>query len=235
MRQDTELQTTRRTVVRGAAWSVPVIAAATTAPAFAASCDSTVPTTMNLTSRTGGDGTTVGFASAPSNMQLGGWNLRSDDTSQMPAGWIEFENAPRASGGDSNPSIYQDITVTFSRAVRKLTFDLRDIDTSGSGTQNNRTYNYWDAIAIHGTTAPYGATLGAALTGLGTIASPWRQENFANTPPGSNQAASNAMTVWFDGPVTTFKFRYWSLRGRNSYSGTQAVWMGNITYKVNCD
>jgi hypothetical protein len=227
----------RRSVVRGAAWTVPVIAAATAAPAFAASCDSTTPTTMNLTSRRGGDGTTLSVASAVAGgMSVGSWNLRTDDTSQMPAGWLEFENRPRTDGGVSSPSVYQDITLTFSKAVRNLQFEIVDLDTNG--TENWRgdvSYNYWDAIAIHGTTTPFDATLGSTLTGTGALASPWRQNAFSLDPPNSNQAASNRLNVWFTGAVTTFKFRYWSVRGRSGYSGTQAVWMGNMSYKVNCD
>ena len=36
---NTQLRPTRRTLVRGAAWSVPVVSIAAAAPAFAASCD----------------------------------------------------------------------------------------------------------------------------------------------------------------------------------------------------
>ncbi|RYB94652.1 hypothetical protein EUA93_10045 [Nocardioides oleivorans] len=189
---------------------------------------------MNLATRSGGDGTTVTFGSAPVNTSLGSYNFSTSDP-VMTAGWLEFENAPRGAGGASNPSTYQDITVTFSRAVRNLTFDIADIDTSGQGNGGNRTYNYWDAIAVHGTSTPYSASLGSALTGSGTIADPWRQETFANTPPDSNAAASQRLNFWFTGAVTTFKFRYWSIQGRNSYTGTQAVWIGNMSYKVNCD
>lgn len=229
------LTTSRRALVRGAAWTVPVVAVAATAPAYAASCDSTAPTTMNLISRTGGDGTTVSFASTVSGLTVGSYNFSTNDP-VMTQGWLEFENNPRGDGSVSNPSVYQDITVTFSRAVRNLTMDIADLDTSGSGTGNSRTYNYWDAIAVHGTTVSYEAsTMGSSLTGSGSLADPWRQQTFANTPPASNTAASNKLTFAFSGPVTTFKFRYWCIRGRSNYNGTQAVWIGNMSYKVNCD
>lgn len=128
-----ESRPSRRAITRGAAWSVPVIAVAATAPAYAASCDSTTPTSMNLASRNGGDGTAVTFTSGVAGgMTVGTWNLRTDDQPAMPAGWLELENRPRGAGGASSPSTYQDITVTFSKAVRKLTFDIADIDTSGS-------------------------------------------------------------------------------------------------------
>jgi hypothetical protein len=227
----------RRSVVRGAAWSVPVISVAATAPAFAASCQSTVVSTMNLTTRMGSNGNTLTLTNVfAGGMTAGTWNLRTDDTTQMPSGWLEFENRPRASGGNANPSIYQDITLQFSAPVSELTFDLADLDTSGStDRRNNTTYNYWDAIAIHGTNVAYSATgVGSSLTGLGTLANPWRQKNFADNPPANNDAASNRLTVTFGGTVQTFKFRYWSIQGRSDYTGTQAVWMGNMKYKASC-
>lgn len=227
----------RRSVVRGAAWSVPVISVAATAPAFAASCLSTVVSTMDLTSRIGSNGDTLTITNGfNGGMTAGQWNLRTDDTSQMPAGWMEFENKPRADGGSANPSIYQDITLTFPAAVTDLTFELADIDTSGTRPNNTTFYNYWDAIAIHSTSgATFSATtLGASLTGTGTLQNPWRQKTFALTPPDSNAAASNRLKVVFSSPVKTFKFRYWSIEGRSDYTGTQAVWMGNMTYKGNC-
>ncbi len=227
----------RRTVVRGAAWSVPVVSMAATAPAFAASCLSTAMSTMNLSSKLGSNGTTVKVSSGlAGGMTVGQWNLAADDTSQMPAGWLEFENQPRGAGGNANPTVYQDITFLFSSAVSELSFELADIDTNGTRNQNNSiNYNYWDAIAIHGTTASYDVTtLGASLTGLGTIANPWRQETFTLNPPASNAAATNRLALTFNGPVTTFKFRYWSIQGRSGYTGTQAVWIGNMTYKASC-
>lgn len=224
--------------MRGAAWSVPVISLAATAPAFAASCQSTVVSTMNLTTRMGSNGNTLTLATGfAGGMSAGSWNLRTDDTSQMPDGWMEFENRPRADGGASNPSIYQDITLQFSAPVSNLTFDLADIDTSGSVDWRGRVtaYNYWDAIAIDGTNVAYSATgVGSSLTGTGTLANPWRQQNFAANPPADNGAASNRLTVTFGGTVQTFKLRYWSIEGRSDYNGTQAVWLGNMTYKASC-
>src|SRR6476661_3875666 len=44
-----DLRPSRRTVTRAAAWSVPVVAAATTAPAYAASCPPVNVTSANVT------------------------------------------------------------------------------------------------------------------------------------------------------------------------------------------
>ena len=46
----------RRTLVRGAAWSIPVVAVAAQAPAFAASTDAPAPGAMSVTCRTNGNG-----------------------------------------------------------------------------------------------------------------------------------------------------------------------------------
>ncbi|KRE92571.1 hypothetical protein ASG76_16520 [Nocardioides sp. Soil774] len=46
----------RRTVVRGAAWSIPVVAVAANAPAFAASTDAPVISSISVTCRTTGQG-----------------------------------------------------------------------------------------------------------------------------------------------------------------------------------
>ncbi len=49
-------QYSRRTVVRGAAWSIPVVAVAANAPAFAASTDAPQPGFLTVTCRTNGQG-----------------------------------------------------------------------------------------------------------------------------------------------------------------------------------
>lgn len=49
-------QYNRRTLVRGAAWSIPVVAVAAHAPAFAASTDAPTPGSLAVTCRTNGQG-----------------------------------------------------------------------------------------------------------------------------------------------------------------------------------
>ena len=49
-------QFNRRTLVRGAAWSIPVVAVAAHAPAFATSTDAPAPHSMEMTCRTVGNG-----------------------------------------------------------------------------------------------------------------------------------------------------------------------------------
>lgn len=148
----------RRTVVAGVAWSVPVITTAAAAPAYAVSCDQVAPTPVTLnrvgTSNqsaqvgTGGVGATARTLTATSTVAggavRGSWNLSTNDTSQGMSGWLEFESNARGSAGQNNPSVYQQITLTFSSAVQDLKFDITDLDTHSSGAGNN----YWDAVAI---------------------------------------------------------------------------------------
>lgn len=49
-------QYNRRTIVRGAAWSIPVVAVAANAPAFAASTDAPAPGSLQALCRTTGQG-----------------------------------------------------------------------------------------------------------------------------------------------------------------------------------
>lgn len=73
-------QFNRRTLVRGAAWSIPVVAVAAHAPAFAASHDAPQPGSLAVTCRTNGQGggNCQGYR-VVLNFQLQGtadWNIR---------------------------------------------------------------------------------------------------------------------------------------------------------------
>ena len=73
-------QYNRRTLVRGAAWSIPVVAIAGHAPAFAASHDAPTPGAVMITCRTNGNGqgNCQGYRLVL-NFQLQGntdWNVR---------------------------------------------------------------------------------------------------------------------------------------------------------------
>ena len=239
---------TRRALVQGAAWTVPVVAVATSAPYFAASPCSAAPTqTMTLSSTTsangqkgsGTDGTTISATSALfGGISVGSFNLRTNDTDAGMGGWLEFEHNPRSDGVSSPPTPgppveYQTITLTFSQAVMNLKFDLADLDSSG--LRSPQRYNYWDALAVGGGPPAHTTSgLGSALTGVGSLTNPWRQTTFTNSAASPNDAATNRLTVNFAGPITTFTVTYWTIRGRNAYSGTHATWLGNMTYQTNC-
>jgi hypothetical protein len=228
----TELAPSRRTLVRGAAWSVPVVAVAATAPAYAASnCSGQPAHTMNLSSKVGSDGTTLGVSSVATNVSLGRFNLSTSDPAFPLSGWLELENVPRATA-ETNPTRYQDVTFTFGRSVSLLQFTVSDLDTTSTSSQS-----YWDRVAIISsasafTTAPVVAG-STTVTGAGTLDDPIRQRTFTRASPSSNNDTSRQMKVAFTGTTQSITIRFWSSRDTDQ-GGTHAVWIGNMTYKTNC-
>lgn len=211
-----------------------MVAMAATAPAYAASCQSTAPSAMNLTSKIGADGATVLVSNAFAGVTAGANNLGTAAAEGLPAGWLRISNQPRGDGGASDPSVYQDVTFTFSRPVTDLRFTITDIDTSGGWFLGNYR-DFYDAVAVQSVagTATFTSTLGADLQGSGTTTNPWRQDGFTNAAAGSTDAA-HRVVVSFAGALTSLTLRYWSIDGRSTYTGAQAVWVGDMTYKSNC-
>lgn len=175
--QLTGLQTSRRSVVRGAAWSVPVVAVAATAPAFAASpCDvqayrlnwgtsSYTPPPLTGATRvgtatatpsgaTGGGGLTVTFSSV-----VFGSTTRADDNMTVSTetnignlgtgerGLNLSHTSPITAGRDNR----QELSIRFNRAVTGLAFTITDIDSNGATTGNQTTDNWWDRVELTGT------------------------------------------------------------------------------------
>lgn len=152
------LQASRRSIVRGAAWSVPVVAVSTAAPAFAASpCD---PLTITSFPMTGGsigaasNGTrtwsrslsTSTGASTTSTIQLSATSSYTNSMARAAdqgiyAHFGTTNNAgntgtpglqmfqERGTASVATPSAHAGTyTFTFSRPVTNLTFTLSDID-----------------------------------------------------------------------------------------------------------
>lgn len=227
-----ELAPSRRTLVRGAAWSVPVVAVAATAPAYAASsCAGQPAYSMNLASRVGSDGTTLGITSVTNGVAVGPYNLSTSDPAYPLSGWLELENVPRATTA-TNPSYYQDVTLLFSRAVSLLSFVVSDLDSYNASSQS-----YWDRVAVIKTasaftTAPV-LSGNTAVTGAGSLTDPMRQTVFTSTTPSQNNDTSRQMRVSCTGTTQSVTIRFWT--NRDTYQqATHAVWIGNMTYKTNC-
>ena len=160
------VQATRRTLVRGAAWSVPVVAAATTAPAFAVSpCDLRQTVVTNWAVGTeyvqSGDyagtwtrtlaaqyGTTkVEIKSVPvGNIKAGTYNNVENRNFDVNAGTVsgltrplQFQQAPSTLNGYGGSTNRQDITITFTPPVENLRFSFGDIDSqTGSAAYSDR-------------------------------------------------------------------------------------------------
>ncbi|CUR57537.1 exported hypothetical protein [metagenome] len=227
-----ELTPSRRTLVRGAAWSVPVVAVAATAPAYAASnCAGQPAHTMNLAKKTGSDGTTLSVTSVATGVTVGPHNLSTSDPAFPLSGWLELENVPRATAA-TNPTRYQDVTFTFGQSVSLLEFTLSDLDSTQTWTQS-----YWDRVAIINSASGFQATPvvpgNTAVTGAGTLNDPLRQTTFTSSTPALNNDTSRQMKVAFTGTTQSITIRFWSSRD-TFQSGTHAVWIGNMTYKTNC-
>lgn len=198
MTQETErpgvVRTSRRTVVRGAAWSVPVIAVATTAPAFAASpCDiqayrldwgnsvgqtvyaknaTTNVGTATVAGSAGGGAITVTLASTTvGSVSRANDNLTvSTETNIGNLGAGERGlNIAHNEGITAGRANRQEIAIRFSRAVTGLSFTITDIDSRRSnvgGWWNPRYEGWYDRVELTGSRT---ATMaGSSVIGAGT-------------------------------------------------------------------
>jgi hypothetical protein len=205
----------RRTVVRGAAWSVPVIAVAANAPAFAASpCvnkSALLPVTWSATSTTTSqtgtttNGTTVNVGAAYTQSGLTPGSIGSGNLSAQTVGATRdsfgiVNNSPALLSGDPSAN-FQTVTFTFTQPVFGLTFSIDDIDR-GTG--------YWDYVSLAATpTEAPSAALGSAITGGGTDANGWR----TTSSSGGDNLASQTVTVTYANGlvgITQVRLRFWS-------------------------
>lgn len=211
----------RRTVMRGAAWTAPALMIAAPIPAFAASCGPS-PQTMNLSTRTGSDGTTLTLASSFTGTSAGSNNL---STSDQNVGWVKMSNV-NVDSTRFNPAEYQDLTFTFSRSVSDLQFTIRDLDTSEVGWVRQ----FWDRVALLNSPT-FTSANDAGIGGTGTLTDPWRETPFSGTSV-ANTATTNETVVSIAGPVSSFTIRFWTSEGDSS--GVHSIWIGAMTYKVPC-
>ena len=231
---------TRRTLVKSAAWSVPVIAFAAPVPAYAASpCtpstnfDGLTPGNQVQTSIVfynslnqptgvtasiayasngqGGDSTPGGTGTVAATSTNPSWN------------YIEIEMLSELNAGD-----WVTLTLTLSQAVSGLSFTIHDIDKVRNG-QNQVAWE--DFVEISGTFSgnpvSYLPVLGNNVTGAGTAASPFQPINWGDNPIDSGL---NRVTVGFNAPVNQFVIKYRA--GQNGYSGNQHIGLGNISYSI---
>ncbi|MCW2738258.1 hypothetical protein [Nocardioides sp.] len=109
---DANLSTTRRTLVRGAAWSVPVVAVAATAPAFAASPCDVRAYTLDWD---GGNATMGTTAWSRSSYQLGRATVSAPATSGAGSILVTFASAwINESGWQARDRRDQDMNLTIS-------------------------------------------------------------------------------------------------------------------------
>lgn len=163
----------RRSVVRTAAWTVPVVAASTAVPAYAASCGSTTHAytldwnTVGYTTATSG-GTRTGTATVtgPSGADpvvvtftstVVGTDTRTNGNLTVQAG--TYPNVGNSGGtglllqhqgivaGRANSR--QVVGIHFSRAVTGLAFSITDIDANNA-SGNDTSTDFWDRVELTG-------------------------------------------------------------------------------------
>jgi hypothetical protein len=237
--------TTRRTLVRGAAWSVPVVAAATTAPAFAASpCGSSYTWkldwgttsyaknganlgTATVNNVTGTYPITVSFTSSVTGTFLNNI-VRHSTNLNIEAGMKDIGALGINEQGlelwhqssANSDSAYQTVQVHFDRSVSGLAFTITDIDFSLG--------NFSDRVAVSGNRI--GTPASTYVIGSGTYGDPWRPRDSSPSPINMPDTGDNRgnVAVKFQAPVTDFEIRYWNRGG----SGQQAVWIGDLTWSA---
>lgn len=226
----------RRALVRGAAWSVPVVAMATAAPVFAASlCTKTalLPVTWSptykTTTQTGSTtaGVNVNVSASYTSTVLGpgsinASNMATSNVATTRDAFTLVSNGPSVSL-DPNAN-YQTVSFVFTRPVFELTFFIDDIDR-GTG--------YWDYVGLAATPIETpGAVLGAQVTGGGTIdANAWRT---TSTGGGDNAAGQTVKVTYGNGAIgmTSLTLRFWSPIAGGLSSRTHLVRIRQMQFRT---
>lgn len=182
---------TRRTIVRGAAWSVPVVAIAATAPAFAASLNtsgasaspalkwgpgSNKHVSWDLSIATGGQAlssVTIVFAYAPNGGGGAGTFTTLDIYSFLPAvdtGW-DVTGIP-AGGSTNTATATHDKTVIPANTTTTIHTDFSGSDNSSGALSATITVTY----------------VGGGTETLPALSTPWSQASPGNTEPAPHDA-----------------------------------------------
>ena len=205
----------RRSVVRGAAWSVPVVAVAATAPAFAASpCANRTAllpvswsSSYSTTRQTGSIAGTpvVNVTAGYTATTLGPGSLNAQNLTPSTVGSLTRDSISLVNNSPTSLTLnaegnYQTVTFAFTREVYGLTFAIDDIDRV--------TGSYYDHVFLAGAPETPAVTLGSAVTGGGTSANPWR-----TTGASGDNAANQTVTVTYPNglvPITSLTLRFYS-------------------------
>lgn len=222
----------RRTVMKGAAWSAPLLVAAVAAPAYAAS--QCTPEASFDSLQVGSSPTSITFLPAgtpaitatltyASNGQGGvstpGNTGRVARTSTSPAwNYLEVQMVSSLNVGD-----WVELTIAFSSAVQGLSFIIHDIDKSDS-PQN---VGWVDNVVVSRppANAAYTSALGGNIQGAGTTVSPFNPIKWGDTPI---DGGLGRVRVTWPGSVTQVKVRY--LAGATGDAQSQHIGIGNLSY-----
>ncbi|MCW2834722.1 MAG: hypothetical protein JWN68_2675 [Nocardioides sp.] len=242
---------TRRTLVRSAAWTVPVVAIGAAAPAFALTCTGAAEGfSLNWTSNTYTVDKSLpvhvgkGIATGPTGSQsievtfrssVFGTTTRAGDSMTVVAqdnlGGLGIGRGLQLrhinfNGGFGNREVVQ---ISFARAITGLSFTLTDIDSVDNG--------FYDRITLDGTrnftvtprnsTSNYVRGNGLDVPETNNAVGPWRQRNDDSSLDLDSNRGN--VTVTYPGTIakdTPITLNYWS-----SNAGTnQQVFFSNLTF-----
>ncbi|PPF43557.1 hypothetical protein C5B85_12725 [Pseudoclavibacter sp. AY1F1] len=210
--------------MRAAAWTVPVIALATAAPAQAASrcvnktnfnalTTGTKPTQISFP----GTGVTAtlsyvgygGFTGSSTNGAVQNGPQGGNPTTQK---WIKFEDETAQSGSGL------DVKIVFSEPVLKLSFTLFDLDWADG--------NHRDAVIA--TTPPTSFNLASALQGNGTLNNPWRKTTVGEIP---STSLNGNVQLNYTGPITEVSFRYFQDLPNLNRNHNQLIGLSDLAFE----
>lgn len=193
----------RRTVVRGAAWSVPVVSMAATAPAFAASPCAAV-TLVWSTLGSGNVFTSTSIGGVTVTLTLSGMTSANNNrTISTTATGGQTSNLRFYSTADNNSS--QTATFSFTRngqpvSVLNLGFSFLDVDSGGQNWSDNVVVNTGGFASV--------ITNPAFVIGAGSAGNPFRAAS-ANTSSNSQGTSTNGnIAVSWSSAVSAVSFTY---------------------------
>lgn len=235
--QTKEVRPERRTLLKGAAWSVPVITAAAATPLAAATvtcqehdytlnwtdaewtnnfvdfANPATAGTATISSTTGGDPVVMNVSTSISNASYSLDNLYGGTYG------MTLHMSQAQPGGAITT------TFTFSQLVDNLHFPIMDIDAAP-------TYGWIDTVSISGT--PFTYQLVAPTQGAGTVADPFNPSVLDQVAP----ISPDYNTVWITmpGPLQTFTVVY-----KNGFPGPhvtvnnhQNIYLGAMNFSTVC-
>lgn len=249
----------RRTVTRVAAWSVPVVAAAATAPAFAASCGSVSPVSgtidwdsryqmsngwfsywVNRWSRTNNYAGTYTLEQ-PNNTAAQGLRVSAAYSGEMvPLGNRTLRpNAPVGGltvGGlclaqyNNRASARPAGQRRQDRGAYTFTFDRPVTNLTFTVTDvDSATGDFWDMLELS-SVAPFTVgSKGSKVTGSGSETAPYAATG-GNTDVNDTTGSAGNVTVTFPGPLSSFTITYWNNVENFTQDTTQAVWVSDMTF-----
>lgn len=214
----------RRTLIKSAAWSVPVIAAAVSAPAWALSqCtptthfDQLVPGTSPSTITFQPSGVTASLtfqSSGQSSSRPGATGQVARTTTQPAWNYIELQMMSSLDRGD-----VIDLTITLSEPVTGLSLLLHDIDKSRGSLGTN----WVDTVIIK--TPGFVHERGSNIVGEGTDTTPFEPNAWGDTP--ISGGAGRVRVTW-PGEVQHVTIRYRA--GVTGDAVSQHIGLGDLSY-----